>query len=199
MKKTRLLIILVMMLPLFLFSQKTIKGTVTDQSLLPLPGATILIEDSDQGTVTDFDGNFELIISAESTNLIVSYTGYLSKTVEIGDQLNFSIQLEESVEALSEVVVTALGFKENKDQMGSTSSVVSVESVNRAGEATLINSLSGKASSVQIIRPNGDPGAGSSIKIRGANTIDGSSQPLIIVDGVPLNNSTNYGLSLIHI
>ncbi len=193
MKKTRLLIILVMMLPLFLFSQKTIKGTVTDQSLLPLPGATILIEDSDQGTVTDFDGNFELIISAESTNLIVSYTGYLTKTVEIGDQLNFSIQLEESVEALSEVVVTALGFKENKDQMGSTSSVVSVESVNRAGEATLINSLSGKASSVQIIRPNGDPGAGSSIKIRGANTIDGSSQPLIIVDGVPLNNSTNYG------
>ena len=130
-----------MMLPLFLFSQKTIKGTVTDQSLLPLPGATILIEDSDQGTVTDFDGNFELIISAESTNLIVSYTGYLTKTVEIGDQLNFSIQLEESVEALSEVVVTALGFKENKDQMGSTSSVVSVESVNRAGEATLINSL----------------------------------------------------------
>ena len=180
------------MLPLFLFSQKTIKGTVTDQSLLPLPGATILIEGSDQGTVTDFDGNFELIISAESTNLIVSYTGYLTKTVEIGDQLNFSIQLEESVEALSEVVVTALGFKENKDQMGSTSSVVSVESVNRAGEATLINSLSGKASSVQIIRPNGDPGAGSSIKIRGANTIDGSSQPLIIVDGVPLNNSTNY-------
>ena len=157
MKKTRLLIILVMMLPLFLFSQKTIKGTVTDQSLLPLPGATILIEGSDQGTVTDFDGNFELIISAESTNLIVSYTGYLTKTVEIGDQLNFSIQLEESVEALSEVVVTALGFKENKDQMGSTSSVVSVESVNRAGEATLINSLSGKASSVQIIRPNGDP------------------------------------------
>ena len=141
MKKTRLLIILVMMLPLFLFSQKTIKGTVTDQSLLPLPGATILIEGSDQGTVTDFDGNFELIISAESTNLIVSYTGYLTKTVEIGDQLNFSIQLEESVEALSEVVVTALGFKENKDQMGSTSSVVSVESVNRAGEATLINSL----------------------------------------------------------
>ena len=111
MKKTRLLIILVMMLPLFLFSQKTIKGTVTDQSLLPLPGATILIEGSDQGTVTDFDGNFELIISAESTNLIVSYTGYLTKTVEIGDQLNFSIQLEESVEALSEVVVTALGFK----------------------------------------------------------------------------------------
>ena len=99
MKKTRLLIILVMMLPLFLFSQKTIKGTVTDQSLLPLPGATILIEGSDQGTVTDFDGNFELIISAESTNLIVSYTGYLTKTVEIGDQLNFSIQLEESVRA----------------------------------------------------------------------------------------------------
>ena len=93
---------------------------------------------------------------------------------------------------IEEVVVTSLGFKVVRDQQGSTSSVVSTNAVVRSGEPTLLNSLSGKAAGVQIRRVSGDPGAGSTIRIRGANTISGASDPLFIVDGVPMNNSSNY-------
>jgi len=103
-----------------------------------------------------------------------------------------SIQLEQDTQQLEEVIVTSLGFTEVRDQQGSTYSVVETEAVVRSGEATLANALSGKASGLRISRSNGDPGAGSTIRIRGANTIDGDSNPLIIVDGVPLNNTTSY-------
>ena len=80
----------------------------------------------------------------------------------------------------------------SKDEQGSTYSVVAPEDISRSGESTLINALGAKASNVRINRSNGDPGAGSTIRIRGANTIDGNGDPLIIVDGTPINNSTTY-------
>ena len=94
---------------------------------------------------------------------------------------------------MEEVVVTALGFAAVRDQQGSTSSVINADDVIRSAEPTVVNALSGKASGVRITKSNGDPGAGSTIRIRGANSIGGSIQPLIIVDGVPLDNTTNYG------
>ena len=97
-----------------------------------------------------------------------------------------------SVVAVVVVSATALGFAAVRDLQGSTSSVVNADDVIRSAEPTVVNALSGKASGVRITRSNGDPGAGSTIRIRGANTIDGSIQPLIIVDGVPLDNTTSY-------
>jgi len=115
------------------------------------------------------------------------------QTVAIGGRGTIDLEMSNDSQLLDEVVVTALGFEERKDEMGASSTVVNTEAVARSGETGVINSLSAKASNVRITRSNGDPGAGSAIRIRGANTIDGSNEPLIIVDGVPLDNSTDYG------
>ena len=169
---------------------QSISGNVTDDSGVPLPGANVVIQGTTTGVSTDFDGNFE-IQAAQGQVLQISFIGYTSQNVTVGDQDFITVSLEPSNE-LEEVIVTSLGFTVVKDQQGSTSSVVNTQSVLRSGEPTIANALSGKASGVRISRSNGDPGAGSTIRIRGANTIDGSSQPLIIVDGVPLDNTTSY-------
>ena len=172
-----------------LYSQ-TVSGNITDESGVPLPGANVIIEGTTTGVSTDFDGNYQ--IQAEQGQVLqFSYIGYTSQSIAVGSQdtINVSLQPDNQLE---EVIVTSLGFTVVKDQQGSTSSVVNTQSVLRSGEPTIANALSGKASGVRISRSNGDPGAGSTIRIRGANTIDGSSQPLIIVDGVPLDNTTSY-------
>jgi len=173
------------------FAQKTINGTVSDNRG-PLPGATVIEKGTSNGVSTDFDGNFSIEISNKSTILKISYTGFLTQEIDISNQLSINVILIEDAQMLQEVVVTALGFTEIKDQQGSTSSAVSTQEILRSGESTLANSLSGKASGLKISRSNGDPGAGSTIRIRGANTIGGSSDPLIIIDGVPLDNTTSY-------
>ena len=187
-------IILSLYLCLGLFAQntfsQTISGNVTDESGVPLPGANVIIQGTSTGVSTDFDGNYQIQANQDQV-LQFSYIGYKSQSVAVGAQDSINVSLEPDNQ-LEEVVVTSLGFTVVKDQQGSTSSIVDTQSVLRSGEPTIANSLSGKASGVRITRSNGDPGAGSTIRIRGANTIDGSSQPLIIVDGVPLNNTTSY-------
>ena len=172
------------------FAQNSITGIVTDENGVPLPGANVIIEDTNTGVSTDFDGNFE-ITASQGQILAFSYIGYTTQFITAAGQsgLNISLQLDNELE---EVVVTALGFAAVRDQQGSTSSVINSDDVIRSAEPTVVNALSGKASGVRITRSNGDPGAGSTIRIRGANTIDGSIQPLIIVDGVPMDNSTSY-------
>lgn len=174
-----------------MFSQKTITGNVSDENG-PLPGANIIELGTNNGVSTDFDGNFEITVEGNSSIIEVSYTGFKSQTFEVGSLSTFSLLLEESAEELQEVIVTSLGFVEIRDQQGSTSSIVKPEDITSAGEPTFVDALSAKASGVRITRSNGDPGAGSTIRIRGANTIDGASNPLIIVDGVPLESSTSY-------
>lgn len=173
------------------FAQKVIRGNVSDANG-PLPGANVIEQGTTNGVSTDFDGNYEITVADDATTLEISYTGFISQVIEIGNQSTVDVILEEDTQQLQEVVVTALGFTEKRDKQGSTSSIVSTKAVVRAGESTLANTLSGKASGLRISRSNGDPGAGSAIRIRGANTILGASDPLIIVDGVPLNNQTSY-------
>lgn len=189
-KKLFYLVLVLLFSSAISFAQKTVTGTVSDNNGVPLPGATVIIENTTQGVSTNFDGNFEISVT-EGDVLVVSYIGYKTTRVQVGQQNNYSVVLELD-NVLKTVVVTALGFTENRDEQGSTSSVVETDQVIRSGEATIANALSGKASGVKITRSNGDPGAGSSIRIRGANTISGDSDPLIIVDGVPLNNTTSY-------
>ena len=167
---------------------QTISGNVTDESGVPLPGANVVIEGTSIGVSTDFDGNFEISVDIDQV-LQFSYIGYITQELVVGDEDTISISLQ-SDNQLDEVVVTSLGFTEKRDQQGSTYSVVNTGAVQRSGEATFANALSGKAAGVSITRTSGDPGAGSRIRIRGANTILGSSSPLIIVDGSPMNSET---------
>jgi TonB-linked SusC/RagA family outer membrane protein len=169
------------------YAQQTVRGTVSDKDGVPLVGVTIVIEGTNRGTTTNIDGNYSIQAKASET-ITYNYIGFESRQIQVGNQSVIDVTLSEDLEELDEVVVTALGFREQKDNIGYASSKINEEAVQRAKESTLINSLSGKASGVRISRNSGDPGAGALIQIRGASTITGSIQPLIVVDGVPISN-----------
>lgn len=179
---------------LFLFScivvmgQQTIRGKVVDQNNLALPGATVLEVGTSNGTVTDIDGNYTINITNLNASLSFNFVGFISVIKKVGSKNEINVVMEENVAELGEVVVTALGFKENKDELGYASSSVSSDVIKGAAETSVLNSLSGKSTGVRISRNSGDPGAGAYIQIRGVSSIDRNSQPLIILDGVPISN-----------
>lgn len=169
-----------------------IKGRVTsEEDGSGVPGVNVIIKGTMNGTSTDAEGNYSIDVASSNDVLVFSFLGFLSKEVPVGSQSTINVSLATDSKQLSEVVVTALGFRENKDRMGSTSSTVKADDIRRSGETGVINGLAGKAAGVQISRSSGDPGAGSNIQIRGQNTITGSNQPLIIIDGIPMSNSTS--------
>ncbi len=174
-------------------AQKTVSGTITDPNGDPVIGATVLLEGTTRGTATDVDGSYSISVPGEDAVLLFSYTGYEDVRVEVGSRTTIDLVMEPDIEILDEVVVSALGFEQKRDELGSTASIVNTDDVLRSGETGVINGLAGKAAGVRIIRANGDPGAGSNIQIRGANTIKGDGSPLIIVDGVPISNETIFG------
>ncbi len=188
-----LLIMNFLLLTFWASAQVTVTGTITDQSGETLIGVSVLESGTSNGTTTDLDGKYSLKVQDQNSTLVFSYAGMKTQNVEIGGRSAINIIMGENTEILGEIVVTALGFKEKKDEMGASSTSINTDAVVRSGEAGVITALAGKASNVRISQSNGDPGAGSTIRIRGANTISGDGSPLIIVDGVPLNNSSDYG------
>lgn len=176
------------------FAQQSVTGKVTDANGEPLIGVNVIERGTSNGTITDVSGNFSLQVQSGAT-LQFSFIGYASVSEVVGVRPVINVTLAEDVTQLSEIVVSALGFEQNKDKLGSTSSVIDTDDMVRSGEANLINALGGKAAGVRIARSNGDPGAGSNIQIRGFNTIGGDTQPLIIVDGIPINNASENGFS----
>ena len=195
MRKRNLLLTLVILLGLNFAAtaQLQVTGRVTGEDGDPLIGVNIAVQGTTTGTITDPEGNYELTVPGADAVLVFSYTGFTPREVRVGNRSVINVELGEAAELLREVVVSALGFSQRKDEMGSTYSTIDADDVVRSGEATMVNGLSGRAAGVRIARSNGDPGAGSTIQIRGANTITGSSDPLIILDGVPISNSTLYG------
>ena len=174
-------------------AQLRIQGTVTDAQSDPIPGVSVSLKGTSVGTTSDANGKYSVTLSEGVNELIFSFIGYATTSEEINGRSVINLTLIEDAELLEEVVVNALGFKSKRDRAGSTSSAVSSEAIRTSGESSILNSLAGKASGVKIVRANGDPGAGTNIQIRGANTIGGSSQPLVIVDGVPISNDNLYG------
>jgi TonB-linked SusC/RagA family outer membrane protein len=169
-------------------SQKSISGTITDENGMPMIGVSIVEEGTTNGTVSDFDGLYSITVKDESSQLMFSYIGYTPVTRAVGSGNTLDVTMVESAEALDEVIVTSLGFRERKDDLGYASSTVSGDKISESGETNVLNSLSGKSSGVRITRNSGDPGAGAYIQIRGLSSITRNSQPLIIVDGVPISN-----------
>ncbi|MBC3794403.1 SusC/RagA family TonB-linked outer membrane protein [Spirosoma utsteinense] len=172
---------------------RTVKGRITSsEDGLAIPGVNVAIKGTSIGASSNASGDYTLSIPAENASgtLVFSFIGMKSTEVAIGNQSTISVALVPGETALAEVVVSALGFKENADKLGSTASKIDSKDIVRSGETGLINSMSGKAAGVQVTRSSGDPGAGSYIQIRGQNTITGSTQPLVIVDGIPVSNST---------
>ena len=166
----------------------TTQGTVIDAQGEPLIGVSILEVGTTNGTITDIDGKFTLQVTSGAT-LELSYIGY--KTQQLKAVSDFgTIQMSDDTEVLQEVVVTALGIKREKKALGYAMQEVKGESLVEARETNLANALSGKISGVQIIRSSNGPGGSSKIQLRGANSVTGTNQPLIVVDGVPMDNFT---------
>ena len=186
----------------FVFAQSTIEGTVSDESGNPLVGANVIVEGTSLGAATGVNGDYTINVSAGTVDgntvvIMASYIGYKSTSVSVEVPVdgsvnqNFSLAIDPI--GLKGVSVTALGFTANRDEQGSSSVSVAAADMNRSGESLMANSLAAKASNVIVNAQAGDPGASTSIRIRGANTISGASQPLIVIDGMPINNSTVYG------
>lgn len=167
---------------------RIISGTVKDGSGEELIGANILVKGQKTGTLTDLNGKFKLPISATATQIVVSYIGYISKTIAIKDKTVLNIILEPNNKSLDEVVVVGYGNMRKSDITGSVSSVK--VSDQEANSATSLQSLiEGKAAGVQVTTGDAAPGSAINIKIRGTSSLTGSSEPLYVVDGIIMNSA----------
>ncbi len=194
MKNLRIKILMLLLLSgSGLFAQQTVTGVIRDANGETMVGVSVREKNTTNGAISQGDGSYSVTVANSSAVLVFTFIGYQAVERTVGNQTVINITMQEDATLLEEVVVTALGLTQRKDELGSTASTVKAADVTRSGEATLLNSLGAKASNVQINRSNGDPGAGSTIKIRGANSITGTSSPLIIVDGIPISNNTQYG------
>ncbi|WP_266366966.1 SusC/RagA family TonB-linked outer membrane protein [Tellurirhabdus rosea] len=177
--------------------ERTLSGRVTTgPENAPLPGANVVAKGSSRGTTTDADGAFRLTVPGDTRQLVISSVGHNTQEVEIGTQTVFNVKLQEDSRQLNEVVVTALGIRQEKRALNYSLQEVKADEIIRAREPNVVNALNGKAAGVQIISQGGSPGAAASINIRGKSSFQGNSQPLFVVDGIPVNNSyRSTGLS----
>jgi TonB-linked SusC/RagA family outer membrane protein len=177
-----------------LLAQSQITGKVeANGDDFGLPGVTVQIKGAQNGTQSNGEGKYTINASKGQT-LVFSFIGMNSKEVLVENQSIINVVLDEAENQLSEIVVlTALGLERKKDDDLSSSTLIDADAVKRSGESGVIQGLSGKTSGLTIVRNAGDPGAGAYIQIRGQNTISGSSSPLIILDGVPITNSSSGG------
>jgi len=167
-------------------AQKTVSGKVLDSNNESLIGVNILEAGTSNGTITDFDGTFELKV-AEDAVIVISYTGYAEQKLDVAGQESFNIVLEEGID-LDEVYVTALGISREKKSLGYAVTNLDNEQINTVKSLNVANSLSGKVAGVQVSKTSSGPGGSTRVVIRGNSSILGNNQPLYVVDGVPINN-----------
>ena len=201
-QRSFLLVALLLMGCLQLLAQtRTIKGVVTDaQNGEALIGATVMVEGDKSGTVTDFDGNFSLQVPSSAKKVKISYIGYIDQQVAISD--NMQVKLESDSKALADVVVIGYGTARKSDLTGSVATV-KAKDFNKGLVSSPEQLINGKVSGVQIMSNSGSASAGSTIRVRGGASLNASNDPLIVLDGVPLEqggisgNSSNF-LSMIN-
>ena len=167
-------------------AQNTISGTVIDnKSSEPLLGATVIVEGTNNGAITDFDGKFTLEGVSNEAILSIRYIGYLEKEVPLNNQTTLLISLEEDLQSLDEVVVVGYGTQSKRDLTGSVGSVKPDDLV-KAPTSNFDQALAGRIAGVQVTSSDGTPGSSANIVIRGGNSITGDNSPLYVIDGVPL-------------
>ena len=186
-----LLVLLVVLMAQLTFAQeRSVSGTVSDNAGLPIPGVSVLVKGTKSGTQTDFDGKF--VIKADpSQTLIFSYVGMNTREV-VAKSTTINVKMASSAMELESVVVTAMGIKRSEKALGYAATSVGGEKIAESRTSDVMSSLAGKIAGVQISSTSSDPGASNSVIIRGVSSLSGTNQPLYVVDGVPLNNSTVY-------
>ena len=167
---------------------KSVSGVVSDQSGAPLPGATVLVKGTNNGTTTDFDGNYNI----QTTNggvLVFSFIGYVTKEVNVGVSVNIDVTLEEDAQALEEVVVTGVAGSTNVKKLTVSVTRVSEEKLNIAPATSVGGALVGKVAGARVSMSSGRPGSGQQIQLRTDNNLGAGSSPLILMDGIIINTS----------
>ena len=172
-----------------LAQMKTIKGSVTDGSGSPLPGANVNVLGEKNGTSTDLDGNFS-IKAEKGRTLVISYIGFDDQTVIVGNE-NITVRLKESSgNSLNEVVVTSLGIKKSKKSLTYSAQELKGEELTRVKDANVINTIAGKIAGVAVTKSAGGTGGSTKVVIRG-NSSTSNNQPLYVIDGIPLYNGSS--------
>ncbi|MFL1011698.1 SusC/RagA family TonB-linked outer membrane protein [Flavisericum labens] len=177
-----------------------IRGQVLDvASQQPLPGATVIEQDAENrtitGVVTDFDGNFAILVKNTSNKLVISSMGFTTQTLTIGSKRNFVVNMVENIEGLEEIVISATKTAESgllniaARDLTTSAVTISAADVENTQAASIDEALQGRIAGVDITASSGDPGAGMQIRIRGTSSITGSSDPLVVVDGMPFETA----------
>ena len=187
------LLFLFLLLPFSVLAQNSLSGVVVDKtSNQPLPGVNVVVQGAGSSTSTDFDGKFKLGGLKSGDKVVFSYVGYNSETITFSGQSTVSIGLIESANQLQEVVVqVGYGTVKKKDATGSTT-VLAAKDFNKGANVTTENLLSGRIAGVSV-NTSGAPGSGSEIRIRGGASLNASNDPLIVIDGLPIANTTTAG------
>src|ERR1700730_12203731 len=173
-----------------LYSQeKTVSGVVTSTGNAPLAGVSVSIKGTKRGTQTNNAGYFS-ISAAKGDVLVFSSVGYIEREVNVGDGNSINVKLPAFDKQLGEVVVTAYGVKRNKRELSYQAPVVKGDDIAQTRRENFLNSLAGRVPGLTVTSTSGTPGGSAQIILRGAVSIAGNSQPLFIVDGVPMSNST---------
>ncbi|MFT7626875.1 MAG: TonB-linked SusC/RagA family outer membrane protein, partial [Ulvibacter sp.] len=192
-----LTLLLVLVVQLTFAQEKTISGTVTDNTGLPLPGVNIIVKGTTNGTQSDFDGNYS-VQAAVGQTLSYSYVGFKSTEIAVTASSNtINLNMEEDAAQLEEVVVTASGIKKEKKALGYAVSSIKEEAIKDNPESDLTRILQGKSAGIDITTQNGLSGSANKVIIRGMSSFSGSNNALYVVDGVPYSNDTNEAGSFV--
>jgi TonB-linked SusC/RagA family outer membrane protein len=171
---------------------RTITGKVTSSTdNQGIPGVAIVVVGTTTGTTTDIDGKYSLTVPATAKQIRISGVGLKTKIVDIGTSDMMDVVMQPDVLKLDEVVITALGISREKKALGYSTQTVTDDQLNTSGTGNVLNELSGKVSGLSVINSGGDPGNGTYMQLRGVTSLTGSNQPLIVIDGVPIDNSIN--------
>ena len=186
----KVLLVSLFLLSGYAFAQQNVSGLVTDESGVPLPGATVVVDQTNNGTTTDFDGNYSISVS-NGQSISISFVGYKTINILVADGADYDVSLQPD-SLLDEVVVTALGIERNTKALGYSVTQVGGEEINEIKSTNAINALQGKIAGVQISGNSAGAKGSTRVIIRGNSSLNGNNMPLYVIDGIPIDN-TNLG------
>ena len=187
-----LLLALFAIVSMSLTAQVTVTGTVLDSTGESIIGASVVEKGQTGGATTDIDGKFTIRVGNADATLVISYVGMKTQEVKLKGRKNIDVTLEDSSEALSELVVVGYGTQKRSDITGSVASL-SEDQMRQTIVTNADQMLQGKVAGVQVTQNSGAPGGATSVRIRGASSLNSSNEPLYIIDGVPMGGSTSIG------
>ena len=193
-KKRFFLTLLVCLMGLVGFAQKTVTGTVKDAAGEPMIGVSVVVNGTSTGSVTDINGNFTIQNVANNASLKISYIGYQTQTVKVGNQSSFNIVLKEDANSLDELVVIGYGVVKKRDLTGSVSSLKSSDIENVAA-ADPMQAMQAKIPGLDITQSDGQAGGALTMNLRGTRSINADNTPLILVDGVEYGSNIDLNSS----